>query len=123
GTRDLRPRHPSELARGRTGQTEQRDGGRDRNLPSWPTRHRDSGLVLEPNASISPTCRPLTSYLGNFSMPYLCNTASSMFEVRSVLSGNTMCRLPLKWPSSPPSKMTGTLTCAWRCELPMLLPL
>src|SRR5690242_7567446 len=116
---DLRPRHASELSRGRSRQPEQRNRCADRNLRGSPTNHRESGLVLEPNESISPTCRPLASYFGNFSMPYLCNTASSIFEVRSVLSGKTMCRLPLNLPSMPPSRMTGTFTCAWRCELPI----
>ena len=46
-----------------------------------------------------------------------------MFDVRCVLSGNTRWRLPLNVPSMPPTRITGTFSCACRCELPMLLPL
>ena len=31
--------------------------------------------------------------------------------------------IPLNVPSMPPTRITGTFSCACRCELPMLLPL
>src|SRR6185437_7249983 len=76
---------------------------------AMPQRYSAIGLVLEPKLF--------------FSMPYLSRMANSMLDVLSVLSGNTMWRFPLNLPSIPPRRMTGTFTCAWRWEFPMLLPL
>src|SRR5215469_4769756 len=108
GALDFRPGHPSQLSRGRASQCQKRGGCPDHNSHDGPPRHSATGLVLEPKSCWTPTCRPLTSYLGNSSIPYLCSTARSIFEVRSVLSGKTIWRLPLNLPSSPPSKITGT---------------
>lgn len=90
GAFDFRPCHPPELSLGRTGKTKKRGDHPDNNFRGSPIPHSDIDLVLDPKAWVTPTCRPLTSYLGNSSIPYLCIRASSIFDVRSVLSGKTI---------------------------------
>ena len=106
---DLRPRRPAAscAATGDTHRADQRCRATTQRTALVCTRCTTFRYTISSGCS-----RPVLVPILSFSIPYRCRMLSSMLDVRCVLSGNTRWRLPLNVPSMPPTRITGTFSCA-----------